>query len=191
MLAGYVFTLLFLSLAIAAATLTIAKGKIFTPARMWLIERWPWGGKAISCAYCLSHWFAFALVAVVGGVELTQRPVLDWLITSFAVVALSALIEGGIAGLLMMRDAEIAEMKQHMADMIERLGTEHAKEMAKLKTGQVKDDKKDEKKEEKGDDDGIEINLDKPSRIVSGDDAVFPNIFAKPKKSRSSRGNVS
>jgi hypothetical protein len=54
-----------LSLAVGAASFTVARAGIFAPVRDWTKRRSAWLGNLLSCPWCVSHWIA--VVAVIAG----------------------------------------------------------------------------------------------------------------------------
>jgi hypothetical protein len=84
--------LLLLSLATAAISLTLSKGKIFEPLREKFSQRSKWLGLLITCTYCTSHWVAFALVAFYRPVPLQSGALLiDLFVSAFAIIATGTL----------------------------------------------------------------------------------------------------
>ncbi len=54
----------FLSLAVSTMSMTITKAKVSKPLRDAIINRNKWFGELFSCPNCMSHWLAFAAVAI-------------------------------------------------------------------------------------------------------------------------------
>ena len=75
--------LFMLSLAAAAASMTITQTKICRPLRL-CAARWRPLGELLHCAYCLSHWLAAASVAI-------YRPSWWLPVEVFAVVGLASI----------------------------------------------------------------------------------------------------
>lgn len=50
------------ALATAAITMTLTRGTVFRPLRLWVIRRSSWFGKLVTCPYCMSHWIALMVV---------------------------------------------------------------------------------------------------------------------------------
>ena len=90
-------TIVALSLACAAITITITKARIFEEFRESIIRKSEWAGNLVSCSYCLSHWIAGILTilyrpnVLAGGVL-----VIDMAITMFIIVCISTLFTGQI-----------------------------------------------------------------------------------------------
>lgn len=85
-----------LALATAAISTTISKGRIFASTREWIIERNEWLGKLVSCSYCISHWVALVFVAIYRPILIQQWFIVDFFVSVFSVVAISAIISGVI-----------------------------------------------------------------------------------------------
>lgn len=163
---GQVCSLLVLAVGVAAAALTIAKGKIFSPLRLWLLEHFPWIGKLVSCSYCLSHWLAAFTIIAVGPFRWTGLLLLDGLITTFSLIGFASIAAGGIAHLLLMREAEIAEMRDKMIETLN--GMKQAMKDTRETTKTPSPEKTPE-----------------PSAMSpSFADAAFPHIFTDPKNKR-------
>jgi hypothetical protein len=76
---------------------TVARERLFAPLRNWLGGRDTWLGYLICCPYCVSHWFAFALVPLTGAYAVHVVPqwgvwsrLLTWLLSSLLVTVLAA-----------------------------------------------------------------------------------------------------
>ena len=82
--------------------LILAKAKIALPLRKWVDAReWEFFSELIRCPLCLSVWFAVVTVAI-WQPRFTYNgfvPALDWLISVFAVSALSSLVSGYLQSL--------------------------------------------------------------------------------------------
>lgn len=83
--------LVLMGAAVATASMTISKGKIFRPIRRGISEK-TFFGDLVRCPYCMSHWIA--LMAV-----MWSRPVLfanksdfvsSWIVPCLALVAIAA-----------------------------------------------------------------------------------------------------
>jgi len=85
----------FLSMALAAVSITITKTGVFSSLRAWIDERNDWLGELIHCPYCTSHWLTFAVVAFY-----QPRPIesgvflVDMVVSTFAIVCLTAWFGG-------------------------------------------------------------------------------------------------
>jgi hypothetical protein len=78
------------AIAVAAISVTIARGSIFAGFREWL-GRWPWVQKLFSCAWCLSHWVATFIVLVTGHrpVLIAGKPGWSWFLSTMFMVAVA------------------------------------------------------------------------------------------------------
>jgi hypothetical protein len=100
-------TILALALANGAIALTVTKSKFFAWLRAWLSIQTSRPGKfaygLLSCPYCFSHWLGIVAV-IVWRPRLTFVPdygvsylwIADYVVTTFVVIALSALVAGCI-----------------------------------------------------------------------------------------------
>lgn len=84
----------YLSLATSTITLTITRAKVARPVRNWISNRSSYFGEMINCPYCTSHWIAFALCAVYHPRPFPLNVVLDWFLSSMAIVAISSILSG-------------------------------------------------------------------------------------------------
>jgi hypothetical protein len=90
--------IVFLSLAVAAISMTLTKAELFTGARKW-IQKWTrslwWPGwvlrKLTTCPYCMAHWWAIFAVAYYKPVILQSKVAfIDLSVSAFCIIALSA-----------------------------------------------------------------------------------------------------
>jgi hypothetical protein len=93
-----IIDIVFLSLAVAAMSMTLTKAELFTAARKW-IQRWSqflwWPGwvlrKLTTCPYCMAHWWAILAIAHYRTVIIESKVVfVDLSVSAGAVIALSA-----------------------------------------------------------------------------------------------------
>lgn len=115
-----------LGLATASISTTIARSKVTAKPREWLLVNSPVLGKLVGCPYCLSHWVALGLVGVTDLRLTNVNEVVDIFVSTFAVVAVAALIMGAMLQLLLMNEHEIdrlqnslKEAKQALQELIE------------------------------------------------------------------------
>jgi hypothetical protein len=85
---------LMLALATSAISISFTQGSLFEALRKWIATKSTLLGELARCFFCLSHWVAFAGVAIY-----RPRPVQVWLpadlvVSAFIIVALAALISG-------------------------------------------------------------------------------------------------
>lgn len=93
-----VVSFLILCLANASVSFTVARSEVFRPARDWFFNRstnkvFEFISDLIHCPYCLSHWVAFLMV-LIWQQKFTNTfvPVIDFAVTIFAIVGLSAIV---------------------------------------------------------------------------------------------------
>ncbi len=80
----------FLSLATASVAFTVSEATVFAGVRTWVGKRNQALGKLLSCGYCVSHWVAFALVAVYRPRLLRVWWPLDYFLTALVIAWLAA-----------------------------------------------------------------------------------------------------
>lgn len=92
-------------LATSAISYTIARGTIFERVRWYLEDKakeghlpWTFLGDLVKCAYCLAHWVALCLVLCSSArfLQTDVGIVVDYLVSTMAVVAGSSLVIGVI-----------------------------------------------------------------------------------------------
>jgi len=81
---------LYLSLATASISFTIAEAKVCLPLREWAKRRSSLLGELLSCGYCVGHWVAFALVAIYRPKLFEFWWLLDYFLTALVVAWLAA-----------------------------------------------------------------------------------------------------
>jgi hypothetical protein len=83
-------SMLALALAVAAVAMTVGRSNVFAPLRTFVDDRSRWFGELVSCPYCVSHWLAFAAVAVYRPRIVDSGVVLaDYAVAAFALVSLA------------------------------------------------------------------------------------------------------
>ncbi len=90
--------ILLTGLAISSITMTISESNIMEPLRTFVSKLGC--GKLIHCPYCLSHWFA---IAIVWGQQ-DFFPLTDFSLSVFAVITVASLASLGIAKLFLALD---------------------------------------------------------------------------------------
>lgn len=93
----HISTVIVLALALGAISMTVTKSRIFRGLREKVENRSEFWGELISCPYCFGHWLSL-------GAMLIWHPrllncgvlALDYVMSGFALVALSALVSGAI-----------------------------------------------------------------------------------------------
>ena len=105
---------LVLSLVASTTSVTLAKARVFRGLREVVGRCGGWLGDLVRCPYCMSHWIALLLVAVYRP-RLTQcsLPILDYLVSVFAIVAVATLWSAGICGSLWAMDA-LSDKSDHV-----------------------------------------------------------------------------
>jgi hypothetical protein len=85
-----------LALAIGTVAWTATKAKVSTFIRVWLAKKqgklWDWLFDLSKCPYCTAHWLAFGAVAIWRPFIVSGWPPLQFLVTSFAMVAVASLV---------------------------------------------------------------------------------------------------
>jgi hypothetical protein len=94
------FEMLLIGLAVASITMTISMSNLMEPLRVQVSKLGRWARELIHCPYCLSHWFAFAVVWGKFGLF----PLGRFILTSFGVVTIASLAALGIAQLFLTLD---------------------------------------------------------------------------------------
>lgn len=84
--------LLVVGAAVATASFTITKSLVFSPLRVFIMNRSEWLGDLFTCYYCLSHWIAAASVAVVPAMQLSPWWPVDILVSWLFIVATSTAV---------------------------------------------------------------------------------------------------
>lgn len=123
-----VLTILALSVSIAAFSITATRARITEPFRDWLRPKSFLLYKLASCPYCLSHWLAAGL-APFCLLEFTSYLVLDFLLTVFLLVGLSALLEGLMMNWLHMQESMIDDLVEENQVLIEAVSLSNEPDM--------------------------------------------------------------
>lgn len=89
----------FLACAIIALTcsgiaMSFTQGSMFDPIRAWIMSENKLLGDLFKCFFCLSHWLAFAAVAIYQPRPLRSTPLADFIVASFTIVTLATLASG-------------------------------------------------------------------------------------------------
>jgi hypothetical protein len=103
-------SLLAMGLAVGGLSTTIAKAHIMGPVRAWMGAGVSILGEMLACPYCISHWIALG-VAIVAPIRVTGNVWTDGAVQVFALVALGALVTGGIMRSLLWHEAELEELR--------------------------------------------------------------------------------
>lgn len=83
-----------LAFAVSAISITVTKPHITATMRAWIRSKSEWFGKLFSCHYCFSHWVSLGVVSLSGFRIGIGFPLLDFMLTLFTLVGISALITG-------------------------------------------------------------------------------------------------
>lgn len=86
--------ILFLALAVSAISTTISLSSLFAPIRRRCRRYSRWLGRLVNCAYCSSHWIAFAAVAWYHPRVMDGWWLANWVVVVFAVVAIANVMTG-------------------------------------------------------------------------------------------------
>lgn len=109
--------LLYLALATAAFSTTVAKSHAFEPMRVWLENRltgWPTVAKLVRCPYCVSHWVALVLALVCQPQLVAGGIAVNVIVATFATIAAAAIITGLILKLLLMHESEVERLRTQL-----------------------------------------------------------------------------
>lgn len=94
-----IFQLVAVSAVVMVAAQTLTRERIGEPVRRACGGKERWLGYLVSCPYCASHWFAFALVPLTGTYPIGIAPrwgvvssALAWLVNALLVVAVAAFL---------------------------------------------------------------------------------------------------
>jgi hypothetical protein len=111
------------SLAVGSASMTLARSRMFREVRWWFHRH---GGEFAwdlsKCSWCISHWLAFALVPITGPVSISGLWALDYLLTSFLVVAIAPVAALGVHRIYGALPPVLTEAEWNAVDEIEREG---------------------------------------------------------------------
>lgn len=101
--------------ATSTVSITVTKSKVMEPLREWLKNKNQWAGKLFSCAYCFSHWTAFLLVGL-SGVQAFNNYWINFVLCSFAVVALSTVLSAVMGRLFFMHEDEVYALEKKLKE---------------------------------------------------------------------------
>lgn len=120
MLESVILSLVMLSLATSAATLTITRASLFKGPREWIMKRSPFWGKLVSCPYCMAHWVALMLLPWGPTVFASF---LNWLAT----IGLSAIVIGITIKLLHWDESVREELEDREIELTRQLVASEAR----------------------------------------------------------------
>lgn len=121
-----------LSLVTASISTTTAHSSLFEPLRKWLMAKNKWLGKLAGCSYCTSHWVAFGCVAVFQPTLTDAWLPVDFAVSAFVIIAISAIVGGIIVKLTPFHSGENEDdeidtlydaLEKAKAKIIEQQGT--------------------------------------------------------------------
>lgn len=89
------FTFGVLALAVGCIAMTVARSGLFRSLRLWVDRKSAFLGELVGCPYCMSHWLAVgAMVVYRPRLVTSDVAAIDYLVTGFALVAVSSLVAG-------------------------------------------------------------------------------------------------
>jgi hypothetical protein len=91
--------------------MTITKSKLFKPLREWMQQHNPIIGDLMGCFYCLSHWIAAGWMLILPIPFIPTRPIINFILSTFATVSLATIIVGLMFRLTMFQENEIQNLK--------------------------------------------------------------------------------
>lgn len=102
-----------LALAVSAISVTVTKSSVAKPMREWIKSRSPFLGKLFSCPYCFSHWVSF-IVTAASGVTVIDSWLINFIVMSFAIVALATLCSGAMMRGMLMQEDQIQSLTEDL-----------------------------------------------------------------------------
>lgn len=91
------WTCLVLAIASAAVAITITQTEMFAPLRATANKAGHQIGHLFHCFYCISHWIVIAGIVAYHPVLISSGvPVIDWIVSAFFTIAISAFFSGMI-----------------------------------------------------------------------------------------------
>lgn len=87
-------TCLVIALACSGISMSFTQGSMFDGLRAWIMRQNKLLGDLAKCFFCLSHWLAFAGVAIYQPRPLQAHLLADLTVAAFAIVTLSTLLSG-------------------------------------------------------------------------------------------------
>lgn len=83
-----------IALACSGIAMSFTQGSMFDALRAWIMRQNKLIGDLAKCFFCLSHWLAFAGVAIYQPRPLQGHPLVDLIVAAFVIVTLSTLASG-------------------------------------------------------------------------------------------------
>lgn len=91
------WTCVVLAIASAAVAITITQTEMFAPLRAAANKAGHQIGHLFHCFYCISHWIVIAGIIAYRPVLISSgAPIIDWIVSTFFTIAISALFSGMI-----------------------------------------------------------------------------------------------
>lgn len=126
------YQILLLSIAVAAISVSLTRGKIFRKQRLWVSKRSPFFGGLLACPYCTCHWVSFFFLnAFPAGMYDNPNIWANWvtviefgIISWFSIVGIAALFIGVILKLIQFAPDETAETLDKLRSTLKKVNEE-------------------------------------------------------------------
>jgi hypothetical protein len=83
-----------IALTCSGIAMSFTQGSMFDPIRAWIMSKNKLLGDLFKCFFCLSHWLAFAGVAIYQPRPLRSTLLVDFIVASFTIVTMATLASG-------------------------------------------------------------------------------------------------
>lgn len=107
-------SLIIAGLAVASISYTISIAKIFKNQREWIKSKNSWLGELLSCPYCTSHYVSMAVSPWIF-TNIQIPAIINFIITTFCLVAIAALWTQIILLLSLKSTQEVENLRQLLA----------------------------------------------------------------------------
>jgi hypothetical protein len=87
-------TTVVIAVAAAAVSMSFTQGSMFEPIRKWIAARNKLLGELAHCFFCMSHWIAFAGVAIYQPRPVQSTLLADLVVAAFFTVSLATVVSG-------------------------------------------------------------------------------------------------
>lgn len=87
-------TCVVIALACSGIAMSFTQGSMFDALRAWIMRQNKLLGDLARCFFCLSHWLAFAAVAIYQPRPLQAHLLVDLIVAAFAIVTMATLSSG-------------------------------------------------------------------------------------------------
>lgn len=87
-------TCVVIALACSGIAMSFTQGSMFDALRAWIMRQNKLLGELARCFFCMSHWIAFAGVAIYRPRPLQAHLLVDLIVAAFAIVTLATLASG-------------------------------------------------------------------------------------------------